>query len=293
MENVVIWYLADNEKGNAMAKAISSVGLPVNILSDFSLEKLNIDENIINIFIFDFVKIKFNEIATKLSQNNKLVTAQKFIILEKSKIKEINKQSVNIFNIEYISRPLIKNEFLLLLEKTIIVERYREIMKYISKEADLRIGLFEEVMEINRKNTLEVDNTKKVFSNIVEYEKNLMKEQNKVSKAIEKFTMLRQQELFECKSRINAEEILSEFQRQEMINAKKTIDAQESIISYSGQELKETKNILEASEVVRELSRSEAMTMHKEMKKLKEQNSFFLEKIDQLTEENKQLKAKI
>jgi len=293
MENVVIWYLVDNEKGNVMAKAISSVGLPVNILSDFSFEKLNIDENMINIFIFDFVNIEFDEIATKLSQNNKLTMAQKFIVLEKSKIKEISKQSVNIFHIEYISRPLIKNEFLLLLEKTIIVERYREIMKYISKEADLRIGLFEEIMDINRKNTLEVDNTKKVFSNIVEYEKNLMKEQNKVSKAIEKFTMLRQKELFEYKSRIDADEILSELQRQEMINAKKTIDAQESIISYSGKELKDTKNILEASEVVRELSRSEAMILHKEMKKLKEQNSFFLEKIDQLAEENKGFKEKI
>ena len=199
MDAAVIWYLTDHDKGKKMADAIGSIGLTLNLISGFNLKQTNINEDEINIIIFDFVETDPAKVLKGIETDQRLQSSVKFIVLKKKEITDVSKLSYNLFHLELLSRPLNKRDFLLLIEKTVVVERYREMMKYISKESEARIEAFEGLININRKNIFESEKEKKVFEGILAYEKNLMKEQGILNDAIEGFTLLRQSEMFDMK----------------------------------------------------------------------------------------------
>jgi len=293
MEQVTIWYLADNEHGEKISHAIKSMGLTINYIDSFDFSRANILREEINIFIFDIMHKNPGDILKVLAEEPRIQSFLKFVILSKKEIKEATKVSFNLLHLEFVARPLDTPEFLLLLEKSIIVERYREIMKFISKEAETRIETYEGMMNINRKNVFESEREKEAFAKILEYEKNLIKEQSKLNKAMRDFTIMRHEEAFELKSRIRAEEMLSDLRRREMIDANNIIHAQESVIDFSSYKLDETKKILDASEKVAELSRNEALTLHETLTKEREMNKSLSEEIDRLLKENENLKIRI
>jgi len=214
-------------------------------------------------------------------------------MIKKNQIKEITNLSYNLMHLELLNRPVNRREFMLLLEKTIIVERYREIMRFISREAETRIEAYEGLMDINRKNVFESDKEKAAFEKILNYEKNLMKEQSNLSTAIRDFTLLRQMDMFNMQDRIKAEEMLSDLRRKELMDAHKVIHAQESVIDYGAKELYDAQKIITAREQVEELSRSEIIELHKEISRLKDHNRQLSEEIKRLVSENKELRAKL
>ncbi len=197
-------------------------------------------------------------------------------------------------HLEFISRTMARPEFLLLLEKSVLVERYREILKTMSQDAQSRIEIYEGMLDINRKNQIFVSEKEKLaFEHIITYEKNLLREQMKLSKAISNFALLRHSELFDMKKRINVEELLNDLRRKEMLEAQKVIEAQESVIHYSAKELDTAKKIINASENVAELSRMESLNLHGELEQQKILNRALSEEIDRLINEIKTLNERL
>ena len=96
----------------------------------------------------------------EIVKDERLQNFLKFIMIKKSQLKGLMKLNYNLMHLEFLNRPVDKRELLLLLEKSIIVERYREIMKFISKEAESRIEAYEGLMDINRKNVFESEKEK-------------------------------------------------------------------------------------------------------------------------------------
>ncbi|MBN2400940.1 MAG: hypothetical protein JXN64_00930 [Spirochaetes bacterium] len=276
MESVYIWYLTDNDTGLEISNRIKNIGLNVKLINTKTLkgvlEKEIIAESCINILIFDFENLDFSEILSIIRNDQRLQNYQKFIILNKTKIKEALNTTVSYMHMEFLSRPLNKREFILLLEKSVIVERYREVMKYISKEAEARIGTYENLMDINRRELFVTDEEKEDFKNILNYEKNLLKKQNDLNSAIKEYTLLRQKEIFHNKNRIKAEELLGELRRQELLDANMVIKAQENVIDFSSNKLIEANQIINAKDTVEEMGRQEAVKLHKEINKLLNQN---------------------
>ena len=290
MERISVWYLTDNEQGKTLAGAIRGMGLEVKLIEGISFDAANISKDEINIYIIDLESRTPDQIMKDCDKWSAFPGHVKFVMLKKKDINEINRGPVNLSHIEFISKPADKREFLLLLEKTIIVERYRELMKFISLEAEERIEVYEELMDINRKDIFSSDVEKKAFEKIVRYEKGLMREQTKLNEAIKEFSMLRQNEMMDMESRIRAEEMLSDLRRREMIDAHQVIEAQESVIDFSSIQLDEAKRILDASEQVAELSRFEAMQLHQELTKEKEMNRNLSGEMDRLLKEIEELK---
>ncbi|MBN1533522.1 MAG: hypothetical protein JXA20_12715 [Spirochaetes bacterium] len=292
MEKVTIWYLTDNEKNEPIRKAIAGLGLNCTVIRGIDLEQAYIIDDDINIFIFDLADFSPDAIIAAIEKDRRIHSSVKLLIMKASDLRAISKRSYNFIHMEIITRPLRKRDFLLLLEKTIIVERYREIMKNVSKEAESRIEAFEGLMDINRNNVFESESEKKVFEKILAHEKNLLSEQMLLNETIRGFSMLRQSELFDMKNRIRAEEMLTELRRRELMDAKNVIEAQESVINFSAQQLHETKKIIMASESVQELSRSEAIRLHDELKRQKELNRSLSDEVDRLLKELDMLKEK-
>ncbi len=286
MEKVTVWYYQDNNENERLIDAIRSIGLGVSVLNGDEIKNANINDHQINIVIVDIIKEPAGIILESLSADSRLQSCLKFVFLAKKDITPASHLSVNLMHIEFISRPVNPREFLLLLEKSVIVERYREIMKFISMEAESRIETYEGLMDINRKNIFESEKEKAAFEKILHYEKNLMREPNRLNKAIKDFSLLRQSDYFDMKSRIKAEEMLSDLRRKELLDARDVIEAQGSVIDYSAVELKGAQDIINAVESVAELGRQEAIQLHHGLKNQIDINN-------RLSLENKKLKEEL
>lgn len=266
MENVIIWYITDNENGEKIADSIRKLGLTIHLIKNKkNFKDSDIISSKINLFIFDLKKWKLSQIMSLLRSDERISNCMKFVILFKKQIKEASLASINQLHVEYISRKVIAKEFVLLLEKSIIVERYKEMMSYFSIEAEERIQSHESLMDIARKDAFESDKEKDAFIDIIRHEKHLLEEQNKLTVAIRDFTMMRQTEMFELKSRIQAEEMLGDLRRNELMDAQEVMKAQEAVLNFSSDELKGANKIIDATEKVQELSRTEALKLHNVM----------------------------
>ncbi|MFH0974468.1 MAG: hypothetical protein V1874_01655 [Spirochaetota bacterium] len=175
MEAVIIWYLTDNDEGKDTAKRIKNIGIDVKTIPVKSLKKENILPENINIFIFDFTNLDLTKLFSLLSDDKCLQNFQKFVILDKKNIKEALNKAVGFLHTEFLSRPINKREFILLIEKSVIIERYREVMRLISEEAESRIKTYENILDINRRDIFKHGGGKQDFKNILKYEKNLGK----------------------------------------------------------------------------------------------------------------------
>ena len=285
MEKVAIWYLRDNETGTKLVNAITGLGLTVNIVAGHGLAHATIVDDTINIFIYDIIDADPEIVIDGISKDQRLQGFLKFLMLKKNQVKAVSRVNYNLMHLEFLSRPVDKREFLLLLEKSIIVERYRELMKFISREAESRIEAYEGLMDINRKNVFESEKEKQAFEKIIDFEKNVIRQQTNLSTAIRDFTLLRQMDLYDMRDRIKAEEMLSELRRREMIDAREVISAQESVINYSAKELDEARKVIDARERVDEMTRSEIIELHKEIARQKERNARLADEIERLTSE--------
>ncbi len=293
MERVLLWYITDNDHGRKLADSIKGLGLKCELIEGFDLSNVNIFEHDINIFLIDIDRGKPEANLEKIKDDPQLHGYLKLFFLKKREINRLSKKSINIFHLEFIAKPVYTREFLLLLEKSIIVERYRELMKYVSKEAEQRIEIYEGIMDINRQDILIPDEEKETFRNILTYEKNLISEQERLNSSIKDFSLMRQSELFDMKNRINAEEMLEELRRNELMTAQNIIAAQESVLDYSSQEIEEANKIIEAKDNVAELSRHEAIRLNAEIQKERNLNRLLSDEIEQLQAEVESLKKKV
>ncbi len=293
MERLLLWYITDNDHGRKLAESIRGLGVNCQVIEGFDLSGANIVEHDINIFLIDIDRGKPEENLELIKNEPRIQGYLKLFFLKKREINRLSKKSINIYHLEFISKPVYTNEFLLLLEKSIIVERYRELMKYISKEAEQRIEIYEGIMDINRKDAFISEKEKESFRSIVKYERDLISEQDRLNRVMKDFTLMRQTELFDLKSRIKAEELLEELRRNELMTGQRVIDAHESVLNYSTRELESANSIIEAKDTVAEMSRNEAMSLNEELQREKELNRLFSGEIEKLQSEVESLKKKV
>ena len=292
MEQVSICYLTDNEDGKKTAVSIRELGLNLKLIQDNNLKSVNISSNVINIFIIDCKKLELSKIMALFRDEQRLHEYLTFIILYKRQVRKALNLSHNLLHVEFISRPVNNREFMLLIEKSVIVERYREVMSFISKDFEVKIEACENLMDIHRKDVFDFENEKEAFDKIVKFEKHLMNEQEMLSKVIKEFILLRQREMFDIKNRVMAEEMLAELRRRELIDAESVIKAQESVIDFSSKRLRDANDIIKATENAVEFGRLEAIQLHEEMKKEREKNKILLKEIESLKKKVEFIKNK-
>ena len=282
MESFNIIFVTDNEDGRNLADHICKIGIFVSLYDNFDniTDCLNQSKKLL--IVVDIRKTDANDLLNSISAISGIDSVVKYVLLDKKFIDGKLLKTDDIMNLELISRPIDGREFSLLLEKTLLVEKYRQMMTEISSESKSRVEIFELLMAISRKNSLGEGANREMLVQILDFEKNLMNEQLMINESIRKIALLRNMEFLEMKDRINAEEMLDQLRRQELINANSVIGAQESLIDYSSKELYEAQKIISATENVAELSRAEALKLHQEMDELKKNNEELCALIERL-----------
>ncbi|PKL16588.1 MAG: hypothetical protein CVV49_15490 [Spirochaetae bacterium HGW-Spirochaetae-5] len=285
MNKIEILYFTDNKDGESLAARVSQMGVSVTVYDFGDVEKICEGKTGNYVLIFDLIKKKPEYLIKFLSEIKSVQNTIKLIITENKDIEGVFFNAVHLLNLEFIIKPVDERSFLLLLEKTLLVEKYRHLMKFISDESESRIDVLECMLNIKRKDMYDEGTEKEIFIKILDFEKRLMEEHLSLNESIRNIALYRNTEFIALKDRVKAEEMLNELRRAELINANRIIEAQESLIEYSSRELIETKKIINAKDNVEELSRAEAMDLHTELERLKGEKRILESKIDTLMNE--------
>ena len=282
MNNIEILYFTDYKEGEALAARVGQMGVAVTI-SDFAeIEKLCENKTGYCVLIFDLINKSPENLIKYLSEIKSVGNIIKLIITEKKDIDEVFFKAIHLLNLEFIIKPVDERSFMLLLQKTLLVEKYRQLMKLISDESESRMDVLECMLNIKRKDMFDEGTEKEIFIRILDFEKKLMEEHLNLNDSIRSIALQRNNEFMALKDRVKAEEKLNELRREEMINANRIIQAQESLIEYSSKQLVDAKKIMNARENVEELSRTEAIDLHRELKILKDEKKYLEGKIETL-----------
>jgi len=285
MNKIEILYFTDNKDGKALASRVEQMGVSVTISKLEEIEKICDNQTGYCVLIFDLAKMKPEELIKRLSEIKSVENILKLIITEKKHIEGVFFNAIHLLNLEFIIKPVDERSFMLLIEKTLLVEKYRHLMKLISDESESRIDVIECMLNIKRKDMFDDGTEKEIFIKMLDFERKLIDEHLNLNDSIRSIAVYRNNEYIALKDRIKAEEMLNELRREELINANRIIAAQESLIEYSSKQLMDAKKIMNAKENVEELSRTEAIELHKELKRLKSEKKMLESKVETLINE--------
>lgn len=292
MENANVVVFTDNYEGRELAKDIESLGLTVKVVSSFS-QKQDLDNYRDNYaLIFDITGLEASSVLSFVEAIEGGSGKVKFVIMDQSKIGTVSVKTSDETHVEFIGSPVEKREFLFLLEKTILVEKYRNLISLISKESDSRLEIFKTVFGPCYEDCSDGKVDKEMFLKMIDFEKKLMEEQLNLNNAIRRIALMGNRDYFFLKERVVAEEMLDVLRQHELIDANKVIEAQEALIDYSAKEFYDARKIIDAINNVAELSRVEALELHEELSRIKKENEELTLKIKSLTNENMDLKKR-
>ncbi|MFW5808412.1 MAG: hypothetical protein ACOCWH_05115 [Spirochaetota bacterium] len=307
MNTVDIFFIFDNNDAVSVAGRLSELGLTVFEHSFKDIPHLELDPDKLSIVIIDCQDQTVDNIITTLRTRKNLADAIIYVVLAPSLIGHALGLVGNLMHTEFIEKPYNNREFILLIEKTIVVEKYREIMKQLSSEYEERIEKYEHLFQANRNNLFDSVKNGETFERILNFEKNLIERQKELNERINEFSCFRQRELMETRDILFANAMLDKLRERELREAKDTINAQERVIEFSSTKLDEERKIneaqkhlidystgeldgqrriTEAQEHVVELSRDEAIRLHHRINALHEEKK-------ELVEENQRLKREL
>ena len=249
MDKIALWYLTDNEAGIKTADALKGMSLSVNVIESNNFIGADINPNLINIFIFDLEKVESRDIIKFCTDDQRLRGMVKFMIANKKEIKAALSEPFNLYRLEFIKRPVDITEFSLLIEKTVLVECYRDIVKTISKEDDNRMSSFEGLLSISRKDIFESKNVKGKFDDIVNYQFNSAEENSRLRKSISDFLHMCGGNVFDSSTHINGTQILSGLREKDLEELKGIFHKRKNVIDYSQREPQQMSEFYDISDI--------------------------------------------
>jgi len=287
MTDTEIIYISQNDKPDKLLQSMSNYGLSPRWVNYRELKNLKF--TIPCVVIIDIDSQQLAGVLRELSGYDGFDDAIKFIFIDNP---EFSVSGCDLKNYDFIIRPVDSINLVLLIEKTILVDRYRNMMNLLSKESESRIGILEYLIKLRGSGEGDFSTERDMFLKILDLEKRLLQEQLNLNESIRNIALFRKNEYISMKDRIKAEELLAELRRKELLDAKSIISAQEGLIEFSSKELHEAKKIIDARESVEELGRMEAIKLHEEIKALKKKIVELENEIAILKKENEDLKNK-
>lgn len=288
MISIKVYFFTDNNCGSLLASRIAQLGFEPEFINDSRLLRdIESTDGMFNILVVDLAGVS-REKVIRILNKYPLPSVLKLIIFDDCSGTGEFYSLGNFLNMELFSRPIDIRAFLLLFEKIILTEKYRLLMRLVSREAEVRIPKLEGLVTSGSEGMLE-DDERDFLIRVIEFEKRILEEHRNLNDTIRRISLLRNNEYMDLKDRVRAEELLSELRTQELLDAKSVINAHESLLDYSTQELRDAKMTLAAMENVEELGRVEAIQLHEEIKELEEINKSLEKRIELLQQNNETL----
>jgi hypothetical protein len=186
MSNVIkVWYLSNNETGEKLFSQIKKLGIQADYFDISEISNIVPLQEDVNVFVFDLVDLQTDFILDIVVQDERFKNSLKLCLLSKKQISEFHSKSYSSCKLELLQRPADNEMFLVLLEKSLLVELYRSELHSVSF-SNSKVYSFEGIMEINRKQPFKANAESLSFDSIIEFQSHFQEEQAKLKKEIKK-----------------------------------------------------------------------------------------------------------
>ena len=157
----------------------------------------------------------------------------------------------------------------LILELIVQQEYYRQVVYQLSHDSRQRGEVFENLMELGRRELKRSREESDAYRALVEYETEIRKSEKGISGAVDVVGRLKEQELLSLKTQLQATERLSQFRDNELREAREQIHAQEEVLNMSRRENIERDKIINALDRLRIYTDKELMDLFHENNELR------------------------
>lgn len=197
MKNIHILIVSDNKEGTQIARELKELEIFVSTLKLNKIYLLDMSKAKIVILIINLDNISLDKILAELEKQKIPGNWLKFIFLKNKFLKDIRYENFNIFHLEFLQRPVRIAEFLLLMEKTILTEKFKLMLREVSVELKEKSESMENLYNVMRKKLFNDNSSSiEVFSKIIKMQKRLDDETLKMQNSIKKFSSFRQKNLY-------------------------------------------------------------------------------------------------
>ena len=156
-----------------------------------------------------------------------------------------------------------------MLEQVLQQEYYRQVVYRVSQESRQRLGAFESLLELARKEIKTFREESAAFQALLTYEGNLRQFDQSMRVAMEETMQMKSNELLGMKSQLEATERLSDYRSLELREARATLSAAEAALDMSRQENIERERIILAMDQLRSYTDKELMDLFQENQTLR------------------------
>jgi|GEM_PF-4901028 len=281
MERANILFCSDGNSGPLLAGKL--MDLKINVTSLGFSEFLSRDSVRHDIIIFFIEDVSSQDDLVEVLSDNRFESILKIVISDSSFREKFFENHNKTSWIQFYTLPLHENEFLFAIEKVIVIDQYKRVFEGITENSASRLEQVKLFLLSERDEKMKISGESGFLVNLLDFEKKIIMDQVALNESVREIATYRNMEYSALKDRVEAEEHLEKMRRDELLEARKIIEAQGKLIDHSVRELHEANRILDARESVEELSRSEAISLHDEIYRLRKENLELKEKIKQLT----------
>ncbi len=198
MENIQIVVVSDNREGKRIAQGFQEVGADVveSSLKDLYKFQESAREQIVLAVNLD--KPAYPDVLKSLQKLPQCAQWLKFIFIKAGLLKNIDYSAVDSRTLEFLQRPVRISEFLIIVEKSLLAERFRNTLQSHSQSKPAEKESLQNLYDLFRKKIFIEDDRgpEQVFEKILNMQKKLDDEHLRYQKAIEKFSVAKQKNLF-------------------------------------------------------------------------------------------------
>lgn len=198
MEGIKVFIVTDNNEGKKISKGFAELGTQVEEFSNLKrISKIDTEKYYVALLIVHLNDIDLHksiQSLQKISDGSKIL---KFVFLRRDLMRQIDSESFNILHLEFLLRPVRLAEFFLLMEKAIMAERFKVMLRESSINLKEQGEGFEYLFEVFRKKLFEEKTSSgEVFDKILRLQEKMDAETDRMQRAVEKFSKIKQKNLY-------------------------------------------------------------------------------------------------
>jgi hypothetical protein len=189
MNNISIFIVTDNDEGKLIFHELKFLETDISMAPLKKMVSNKGNQSEIGILIIHLEDTPLATILQSFQKQNVPEKWLKFVFLKHRNLKGLKLDNFHFFHLEFLQRPVRINEFLLLVEKSILTEKYKLLLKETPVWLQEKGESLENIYDTLRKKLIDEDSSSsKVFAKIINLQQKLDEETDKYQKAIEKFS---------------------------------------------------------------------------------------------------------
>ncbi len=230
MEGIKVFIVTDNNEGKRITEGFRELDTQVEEFASFKrISKIDTQKYYVALLIVHLDDMNLTKTIRDLEKVSSNASMLKFVFLRRNTMKQLDAENYNILHLEFLLRPVRLSEFFLLMEKSIMAERFKTMLQESSKNLKDKGDGVEYLFEVFRKKMLEEKgSSNEIFEKILHLQQKMNEETDRTQRNMNLFSRVKQKNLY-VEDQILIEELLGPILPLEQIKNQDKLKAIENL----------------------------------------------------------------